>query len=175
MLSHGEGQAETTGSTALDIRTAELTDAATIWRLVEASGALDVNSCYAYLLLCSHFADTCLVACEGEELAGFVAAYVPPRQPEVIFVWQIAVAPRYRGQGLARELLAQLVERARTQGARYLEATITPDNQASQRLFRGLAESRNWPVDTRTHFESRHFAGSSHDPELLFRIGPFQE
>ena len=122
-----------------NIRTADLTDAAAIWRLVCGCETLDNNSCYAYLLLCSDYADTCLVSYDGDRLAGFVAGYVPPKRADVVFVWQIGVDPRYRGQGLGLQLLSQLVNRS-ADGVRYLEATVTPGNYASQRLFHSLAD-----------------------------------
>jgi L-2,4-diaminobutyric acid acetyltransferase len=158
----------------LSVRTADVTDAAAIWRLVGACETLDNNSCYAYLLLCSDHADTCFVSYDDERLAGFVAGYVPPKREDVIFVWQIGIDPRYRGQGLARWLLSELVDRA-ADGVQYLEATVTPGNLASQRLFRSLADSHGWKLATSNHFDKHHFADPQHEQELLIRIGPFKE
>ncbi len=158
----------------LSVRSPNVTDAAAIWRLVCACEALDDNSCYAYLLLCSDFADTCLVSCDGNRLAGFVAGYVPPKRPDVVFVWQIGVDPRYREQGLGRQLLSQLIDRA-PDDTRYLEATVTPNNHGSRRLFQSLADSRGWTLTTSRHFDTIHFADQEHEEELLIRIGPFTE
>ncbi len=152
-----------------------MTDGAAIWRLVCQTDVLDTNSCYAYLLLCTDFADTCLVSYDGERLAGFVTGYRPPGRPDVLFVWQIGVDPAYRGRGLGRALLGRLVERAAAQGVRYLEATVTPDNDASRRLFRWLADARRCELATTSRFEPPHFAAAEHEPEQLIRIGPLQE
>jgi L-2,4-diaminobutyric acid acetyltransferase len=158
----------------LSVRSPNVTDAAAIWRLVSACESLDDNSCYAYLLLCSDYADTCLVSYDGERLAGFVAAYVPPKRADVVFVWQIGVDPRYRGQGLARQLLSGLIDQAGG-SIRYLEATVTPDNRASQRLFQSLADSRGWTLTTASHFDKDQFADPEHEAELLIRIGPIKK
>jgi diaminobutyrate acetyltransferase len=168
-------QPEINVASARNIRTPELADAAAIWRLVEQSETLETNSCYAYLLLCRDFADTCLVAYDGDRLAGFVAAYTPPSRPNVVFVWQIGVDSRDRGRGLGRQLLTRLVDDAVTRGVQYMEATVTADNRASLGLFRSFASRGGWPLTESGHFEPRHFADPQHDAELLIRIGPFKE
>lgn len=160
---------------ARTIRPAELADGAAIWRLVSESETLDTNSCYMYLLLCSDFVDTCLVSYDGDQLAGFVVGYVPPRRDDTVFVWQIGVGIPYRRQGLGRQLLSRFVERAVARGVRYLEATVTPGNHASQQLFRSLAHSRDWELTETRRLEAHHFADSHHEEEHLFRIGPLKE
>ena len=86
---------------AIVMRSPDVTDAAAMHRIVREDGGLDLNSVYCYLLICSHFAGTSLVA-EGQAgLAGFVAAYRQPAQPETLFVWQIGVAAGRRSKELA--------------------------------------------------------------------------
>jgi hypothetical protein len=63
---------------AVRLRRPRPRDAAAIWSLVRASKALDVNSPYAYLLVCSHFAATSVVAERGDSIVGLVAAYARP-------------------------------------------------------------------------------------------------
>jgi L-2,4-diaminobutyric acid acetyltransferase len=65
-------------------------DAADIHALVEECKPLDVNSTYAYLLLCSHFASTCIVAEDGRGLAGFISGYCKPDDP-----WLRSGSPRF--------------------------------------------------------------------------------
>lgn len=165
------------------LRNAQRCDAKSISRLVNASDVLDTNSCYAYLLLCEHFAPTCLVAhsrtVSDKEagLAGFVAAYRPPTRSNVIFVWQIAVAPWAQGQGLAKRLLHEVVGLPACRGVEYLEATITASNVASQRLFTSFASDLDADVELKEGFVAADFVGSSadlaqHEAERLYRIGP---
>ena len=160
-------------TTAIKFRTASLPDACKIWQLVGNSGVLDENSRYCYLLLCRDFSDTCVVACRDDEIVGFVTAYRPPNRPNVVFVWQIGVAEAARGRGLARSLLDTLVALPVCQNVHFLEATVTPSNTASRRLFQSFAKSLNVPCTIERGFTAELFGSGDHEEEQLFRIGPF--
>jgi L-2,4-diaminobutyric acid acetyltransferase len=147
-------------------------DGAAIHALVAASKPLDVNSVYAYLLLCEHFADTCVRAARAGRTVGFVSAYRPPQRPEVVFVWQVAVAGEMRGRGLARAMLEELLARAAVRGCRYLETTVSPSNEPSRRLFHSLARALEAPVDEQVLFHEEDFGDERHERETLIRIGP---
>ena len=160
-----------------NLRPASVDDAAAIWRHVAGSPVLDTNSPYAYLLLCDLFRDTCVVAERTGDIVGFVAAVRPPRRPDTVFVWQIGVAEAERGSGLGGRLLDALLGLAGCTGVRYLEATVTPSNDASQALFRSLARRRRVDCEVRSHYPEELFPrqpGASHEAEDLFRIGPFE-
>jgi len=152
-----------------------LNDAAAIHRLVDACKPLDLNSTYAYLLLCEHFAETCVRAEKAGRTVGFVSAYLPPQHNDVIFVWQVAVAQEMRGQGLARAMLLDLLARPVLRGRRYLETTVSPSNEPSRRLFHGLARELHAPVAERELFGKQDFGEEHHECEFLIRIGPFAE
>src|SRR5699024_2550897 len=83
-----------------------------VHKLISEYQPLDENSTYCNLLQCTHFADTC-VAAEDEEsdLVGFISGYIPPKQQNVLFIWQVAVHEKARGQGLAKRMLAEIVDR----------------------------------------------------------------
>lgn len=155
------------------IRPATVEDGAAIWRLVDAMDGLETNTCYAYLLLASHFGETTLVAERAGALAGFVAGYRPPSQPEEIFVWQIGVAASARGLGLGGRLLDALVAQPACQDARYLTATVSADNSASLALFRGFASRHRVPCEQRAGFPAALFA-APHPAEDLLVIGPLR-
>ena len=163
-----------TSSAQLILRRPNIDDAAAIWQLVRA-GDLDDNSCYAYLLLCDHFADTCLVAAVNQEICGFVAAYRPPIRPNVVFVWQIGVAAAARRQGVAKRLLHALVSLPACREVRFLEATVTPSNAASRRLFQSLATDLGVPCHIEQGFAAKMLGCEDHEQEELFRIGPFAD
>jgi L-2,4-diaminobutyric acid acetyltransferase len=160
--------------TAVTFRTASLLDAHAIWRIVHESGVLDVNSHYCYLLLCRDFADTCVVACQETAVVGFVTAYRPPSRPRHIFVWQVGVDSNVRRQGLAKRLLHQLVSLPACQGVQFLEATITPSNTPSRRLFTAFANDLHVPCRVVQGFTAEVFSGQSHEAEETFRIGPLE-
>ncbi len=137
------------------------------------SGKLDVNSTYAYLILCEHFSDTCLLAEQNEELVGFVSAYFPPQLEDTLFIWQIAVKKDFRGQGIAKSLLINLLESLINYEIYFLETSITPSNKISRSLIFKLAEELQCPVEETELFSRELFVDSPHEPEFLIRIGPF--
>lgn len=143
-----------------------------MWQLVHDEGGLDLNSPYAYLLICSDFAATSLVACDADGLAGFVAAYRPPTQPDALFVWQVGVAMRLRRQGLARRMLHALVERPANRDIQQVTATVTPDNAASMGLFGRLAQDLQAPFARELRFGADLFPGDDHDSEVAVTVGP---
>lgn len=141
-----------------------------MWQM--ASGAVDENSPYSYLMLCEYFADTCAIATLDGEAVGFVTGFRLPAEPSTYFVWQIVVDPQARGLGVATGLLDEVVGRDAPVAVRHLEATVTPDNVASERLFVGFAD--RWGVDcvTEALFTTEDFGDTGHEPEIRFRIGP---
>lgn len=153
------------------LRPARPDDAAAIWRALPDIGNLERNSAYAYLLLCSHFAETSLVAEQGGEVAGFVLGYRPPVQPTAMFVWQVGVAPQARGHGLAGRMLDAVLALPGCRDVKYLTATVSPDNAASLALFRGFARRHGVPCEEAPCFPGKLFP-EPHPDENLLRIGP---
>ena len=150
-----------------------LRDGASVWGLIRDAGGLDLNSCYAYLLLCERFAATCMLARDRDGLAGAVLGLCPPGHVDSLFVWQVAVAPRARRTGLALAMLRALITSPGCRGVRYLEAHVGPDNAASEALFRAFARDVDAPVHVGDGYATSDFA-TPHAAERLFRIGPFQ-
>lgn len=137
---------------------------------------LDVNSVYAYLLVGEHYSQTSVVAEVGDQLAGFISAYCPPSKPETVFVWQVGVAEAGRGKGLATRMLYEILNRPACEDVRYLDTTVGPSNEASMALFRGFARKLDTLCEEEELFGSELFGsddGEPHEPEILFRIGPF--
>lgn len=155
----------------LSMRGPRAEDAARIWTELPAVGTLERNTPYAYLLLCTHFAETGLVSEQGGALAGFVLAYRPPIDPEALFVWQVGVTPAARGAGLGGRMLDALLDRPACRDVRWLMATVSPDNDASRALFRGFARRREAICGHTRAFDASLFP-RPHPPEDLLRIGP---
>jgi L-2,4-diaminobutyric acid acetyltransferase len=154
------------------IRRPLLTDAAAIHRIVADSETLDTNSQYMYLLLCRDFSSTCRIAEKNGELIGFVTAYIPPNQPHVLFIWQIAVAANHRGCGLSMRMLADLLAGLPESQSFTIEATITASNIASQNLFESLARRLDCEIRSGDGFNEGLFAPETHETERMFYIGP---
>lgn len=148
---------------------------ADIHALIRACRPLDVNSTYAYLLLAHHFAETCVLALEEGRVVGFVSAYVPPRQNDTLFVWQVAVHPDARGRGLGRQMLLALLARESLSHITRLETTVSPGNEASRAMFRAVARAVGASLEERTFFTPEMFGSEGHDEERLLVIGPFKK
>lgn len=160
--------ASTQANTRVQIRIPETGDGAAMWRLARGSRVLDVNSSYAYLLMCRDFAATSALALVDDRPAGFVTGYLRPDRPDTLMVWQVAVDEEHRGRGLARRMLDAVVDRAAPQ---VLETTIEPGNEASTALFTAFGRGRGAEVARSTLFDAGAFP-DGHEPEVLFRIGP---
>ena len=148
-------------------------DGADLHDLIARCPPLDLNSRYAYLLLCEHHANTCVVAEFNGELAGAITAYIQPSQPDTLFIWQVAVAPNMQGQRLASRMLDSLTERcAHTHGFKQIETTISPSNISSQKLFASYARRHHVDIKGRPYLTAADFGGGRHEEEWLYQIGP---
>ncbi len=151
-------------------------DGKEIWKLANAlAPELDLNSAYKYLILCEFFPSSCVIAKNEEKVIGFITGFVSPERPDTVFVWQIGIDRAERGKGLGSKLLMKLVEQQDRSKISYVEATITPSNEASQILFHRLASNLNTKCHISLLFKKEMFPvqeDEEHEEELLFRIGP---
>jgi L-2,4-diaminobutyric acid acetyltransferase len=148
------------------------TDGAAIHNLIRCSPFLDDNSLYCYLMVCSHFSETSVVARIDNELAGVITAYIPPEQPDTLFVWQVAVAKTAQRRGLARSMLEHVLQRNTLQHIKWLETTVTLDNQASRGLFDSLAKRQQCDLQESIMFDRKEHFNNLHDSEYRLCIGP---
>lgn len=151
------------------LRSPEPADGGALWRIARDS-SLDLNSPYAYVLWGDHFATTSVVAEVSGEVVGFVTGFRLPQDLHTLFVWQVAVHGSSKRAGLASQMLDHLV--AELGDIAVLEATVTPSNRASARLFRSFAERHGAEVDETPAYGAELFPGDDHEPETRFRIGP---
>lgn len=145
-------------------------------QLVARCQPLDTNSVYCNLLQCADFADTAIAAeTDDGDLVGFISGYRPPARPDTLFVWQVAVDSRMRGQGLALKMLLALVERTRAVGVTRLETTISPGNDASEALFKKAFRLLGAEYTTEVLFSRETHFNEQHDDEVIYRAGPFTQ
>ncbi|SDG76224.1 diaminobutyrate acetyltransferase [Roseospirillum parvum] len=159
--------------TSLSLRAPTREDGVAIHRLIAACPPLDTNSMYCNLLQCDHFADTCVIAERFGEPVGWISGYVPPGEPNTLFVWQVAVAEGARGLGLGRRMLGHLLNRPACAEVSHMKTTITADNQASWGLFRRFAERLGAPLSHTAHFKREAHFGGQHATEHMVTIGAF--
>ncbi len=161
----------------LVIRKPQVEDGFGIWSLINNSAPLDLNSKYCYMLFCTHFRDTSVVAVDPEQhgkVVGFVSGYRPPVQPDALFVWQVAVDGDMRGMGLAPQIIIDILDRDCNRDIDYIQATVGPSNKPSEGLFRKLAKIYAAECTTSVFFEQENFGEGDHEEEILFHIGPLR-
>ena len=159
---------------AVLIRHTRPDDGQKIWRLIRDISVLDLNSVYCYLLLSQHFSKTCLVAEDGNTLAGFIAAYKVPENETTLFIWQIGVAENARNSGLAKKLIMELLQSDYCKLINRIQATVSPSNTASLALFKSLARDLNTTLTQNDFFDSALFpANQHHEKEMLLTVGQF--
>ncbi|MFT0533474.1 diaminobutyrate acetyltransferase [Castellaniella hirudinis] len=159
-------------SDAIRLRPPRWADGPALHALVSQCPPLDLNSVYLYLLLAEHFPQTCILAEDEHGIVGMVSAYRPPGRDDVLFVWQVAVQARARGQGLGGRMLRRLLARPPLRAVRWVETTVGPGNHASRRLFARLADRLAAPLTESPLFEAALFGADAHEAEPLLRIGP---
>lgn len=160
-------------NTELEITPPNLSHGGQMWQIAKDSQELDLNSSYMYLLFARDFSESSRVGIVDGMVVAFVLAYRRAEDPSCLFVWQVAVSPRYRGAGLARRMLDDLISSS-TEGEhpiQSVETTVTEDNIASRRLFQRLAARWKTSIHTRSLFDESHFP-DRHEAELLHQIGP---
>jgi L-2,4-diaminobutyric acid acetyltransferase len=151
-------------------REAVLGDGLAISEVVRDTGVLDVNSTYCYHLLSHYFGSTTVVALDGGRVIGFVSGYITPKDPSVAFLWQIGFLPSYQGQGLGGRLLDYWRSLPALSAVSALQTTISPDNTASQGLFRSWSVKRGFGITCQPFLSAAHFGSASHEPEDLYII-----
>lgn len=140
-----------------------------IYNLIKRGGVLDLNSEYLYLLQCTHFSETCSVATFNDEIIGFVSGYLLPNKSDTLFIWQVAVDERFRGQNIAFKTIMNIFNS--NENIKYILSTVSPSNKSSQRVFEKLANHFNTKIENETTFSLEDFL-NSHEIEVQYLIGP---
>jgi L-2,4-diaminobutyric acid acetyltransferase len=128
-----------------------------------------LNSRYTYFLLAKDFSDTCIVAEFEGKIVAFSSGYVSPTKNDTFFSWEIVVHRDYRGNQLQKRMLLQQIT---ITGAKYLEGTVNPSNEASKRNFRELAQFLETNCEETVLFSEQDFENDGHVAEILCRVGP---
>jgi len=161
------------GSTGcLFFRTPVVNDAPAVHALLVRCGGMDINSRQSYLLLCEHFASTCVIGEQDGHIVAFISSYILPERHDTLFVWQLAVDQDLRGQGVAKKLFRHLLSRRNLKRIRYVEAMVNPSNKVARPLFQALAKECHCEMDGLMVFPAEMFGGGDHDKEYLIRVGP---
>lgn len=157
------------------VRVCEPGDGKNMWSICNEVG-MDENSPYLYNLFSTMHSQTCVIATDEESgnPVGYILGFIPPERPDTYFVWQIGAVSSTRGTGLAHHMLDRIVKHS---GSTHVEASVTPDNIASNKFFQKFAKQRDaaYTLDEQW-MPAEHFPSTSqdHEREALYRIGPIQ-
>lgn len=156
--------------TDIKYRKPTVIDAHSMWSLVKNNKPLDENSHYLYVLLCHQFSETCVVAEVDSKVIGFMTGFIPPKNPQTLFVWQVAVDSKFRNQGVAQGLISHALDQAQN-NIKFVEATVTPSNKISLKFLQNFADGLDAKFSILPLFSTK-ILGGDHEPEDLVRIGP---
>lgn len=152
-------------------------DGKEVYQLIKSCPPLDVNSKYAYFLLCDHFADSSIIVrdtANSDKIVGFIGGYRKPNEPETLFVWQIAVSEECRGQKLSHMMLERLLQVHNPVTIENVEATFTPSNKASYHFFNNFGTAKGGQVVVDDYLDESDFAEGSSTHEAEKRIKLYQ-
>jgi len=110
----------------------------------------------------------------GDQVVGIVTAYIPPQQPDTLFVWQVAVDTPAQNHGVASRMLNHILDRKICSPVHFVETTVTKDNAASRAMFASLARRHDTDIDESVMFDKRIHFLNLHDTEYKLRIGPLR-
>jgi L-2,4-diaminobutyric acid acetyltransferase len=158
---------------SIKLRKPTLNDSPKLYELINRCKPLDLNSRYAYMLICTHFKETSVVIEYEGRLVGALTGYRKPEDPHIFFVWQVAVDVSMRSQGLAERMVLWLLKEPSLTDIHYIETTISPSNKASQRVFEKVAAHLGAGLSQEPYFDQKLFGGDAHEDEYLFSIGAF--
>ena len=161
------------GNLKFKIRNLTREDIKEVYNLLLANRPyVGLNSRYTYFLLAKDFSDTCVVAEYKGIIVGFSSGYVSPSNKNTFFSWEAVVHEDFRGNNLQKLMLLHQIAGKRV---KYFEGTINPSNEASKRSFRDLARLLKTQCDESMLFSGDDFENDGHEPEILYRVGPFSQ
>ncbi|HHS13276.1 MAG TPA: phosphoribosylamine--glycine ligase [bacterium] len=106
-----------------------------VFDMVSKMPPLEPYQPHLFKIILRYFQNTCFVARCGDRLVGWVMGFRDQTNPETYFLWQIGILPAMQGSGLGTSLMKYVVKEMAEAGAGRIEATIDPENTASQKLF----------------------------------------
>ncbi|PIB36966.1 hypothetical protein BFP72_16920 [Reichenbachiella sp. 5M10] len=122
-------------------------------------------------MLADLYRDQCAIVTSPDHTGILGFASCLPRQGEgdTLFVWQICTDPQIQKQGMAKKMLHFILENQKEK-IKYLQATISDDNQGSRALFASIAKSYQAEMHKTLYIDAQDFY-DSHQSEYLYNIG----
>jgi diaminobutyrate acetyltransferase len=128
----------------VELRNFQIRDVGKIRDLVSGCAPLEAHTEFTYWVLSSYFSELCFVAETQSGIEGFVSAV--SNSSGCCYLWQICVAPKWRGGPLGQALIAAVVDGASKSGCRTFQFSIDPENKPSKGLFSRFAGRRGFEM-----------------------------
>ncbi|MFA1546829.1 N-acetyltransferase family protein [Actinomadura chokoriensis] len=97
-------------------------------------------------LFLDHFHRTSLVAEDGDGLAGFLIGLLSHSMPDTAYIHAVGVAPRLRGNGLARRLYQGFFDLVAAEHRTTVKAITSPQNRGSIAFHTAMGFTLTGPV-----------------------------
>lgn len=93
---------------------------------------LDHHTPYTYWVCCNYFSEWGFILELADEPIGYIMAI---STEDKVFIWQIAVLPKFQKRGYASLLIEAVVKKMKEKGYYTFQTTIAPTNERSQKAF----------------------------------------
>lgn len=130
----------------MEIRNITENDIGAVRTFIRDSQALELHTSFTYWILAKFLSEICFIAVEKDEIIGFVGGIRSTKKENIVYLWQLSVAPAYRRQGVGASLIGRMMDAAQKIGAKSLQFTIAPDNFASYMTFTDFAYKHRLPM-----------------------------
>ncbi len=100
---------------------------------------------YVYWILQNYYSSTCKVVESEDKIIGYISG-IPSLDKETIFIWQLCVDIKHRGDGIGTMMIDSLVSEAKRLGYCNIQLSISDTNIASQTLFKSYAEKKSMEI-----------------------------
>jgi L-2,4-diaminobutyric acid acetyltransferase len=118
-------------------------DIGSIREFVDYCKPLDLHTHFTYWILAKYFRNTCFVIEEGDRIIAYTGGVRGSVDSENLYLWQIGIAPEYRGKGYFAVLLDKIIISAVKLGCKTIQFSMILDNGASYNAFLKYAQDNN--------------------------------
>ncbi|MCI5194556.1 MAG: GNAT family N-acetyltransferase [Candidatus Electrothrix sp. AU1_5] len=110
----------------MNLRNITEKDNSRIRELIYICKPLGLHTSFTYWVLTKYFPNLCFLMESDKKLIGFISALRSTIDDKVLFIWQIAVSPEYRGKRYASILIKTVVDSGTNIGCNRFQLSISP-------------------------------------------------
>jgi predicted GNAT superfamily acetyltransferase len=129
----------------IGLRSAEAADYDRIVTVMDAWWGRPVHASLPRLFL-DHFHRTSIVAEHGNDLTGFLVGFLSPSVREAAYIHFVGIDPRFRGNGLARQIYRRFFDLAQAENRSIVRAITSPHNHGSIAFHTAMGFTVTGPV-----------------------------